>query len=971
MLTIMNFILRSAILVLLSVLAFAANAQKGIVRGTVIEDSNGLPMFSVTVAVAGTGTGTITDFDGKFELELDPGTYNLECSFISFGTLTISDVVVTAGEVTVFDNIRMEPESELIEEVVITATQVRNTEAALLTIQRKSPNLLNGISSQTFKKIGDGNAASAVKRVTGVSIEGGKYVFVRGLGDRYSKTMLNGMDIPGLDPDRNSIQIDIFPTNLIENLVVLKSSVADLPADFSGGVVNIETKDFSDEKVFDISFSVGFNPDQHFNDEYVTYEGGSTDWLGFDDGSRRLPQAARQNVLPSPVSGDSRARVSSFLDQWNPTLGATQETSFLDYSFGVTLADQIKLGKSSNSLGYIFSGTYKNTTTFLNDINYGEFQNDSDPNSFGLVQASNQVGVLGSNTVLLGGLAGLAYKTDKAKYKLTLMHLQNGESRTGQFSTETFDDAVGKSDFIGVTDNLEYQQRSMTNVLLSGKHYMGESGWELDWRLSPTLSLLEDPDIRSTSFSRRGESFIINAGEGGNPTRLFRDLEELNINGRVDLTKELKIADRDAKLKFGGSYLYKERDYEILAFNIQFFGPQPIWNGDPNQILETNNTFPNGVVFYNEGNGDPNPNEYNSDIRNTAGYVSLEFQPIEKLRAVLGLRGENYIQRHTGRDQLERFVLDNETVLNSSDLFPSSNFIYSLQENQNIRLSYSRSIARPSFKENSFAQIIDPLTNRIFNGGRFPFGQQVVDPVTGETTFSDWDGNIRETRINNFDLRWEMFGTRAQNLSLSVFYKTFDDPIELVRIPQAQTTNEFQPRNVGDGQVFGVELEFGKSLGFISDNLSNFSVNGNVTVVRSQIEMTDLEFNARQGFAKDGETISRTRQMAGQAPYIINGGISYNNPDKGFNTGLFYNVKGPTLTVVGGSIFPDVFSEPFHSLNFSFNKSFGKFSISVTAENLLNDQRQEFFQGFNATDQVFTQFSPDRSFGLGLSYSIF
>jgi hypothetical protein len=204
-----------------------------------------------------------------------------------------------------------------------------------------------------------------------------------------------------------------------------------------------------------------------------------------------------------------------------------------------------------------------------------------------------------------------------------------------------------------------------------------------------------------------------------------------------------------------------------------------------------------------------------------------------------------------------------------------------------------------------------------------------------------------------------------------VFYKTFDDPIELVRIPQAQTTNEFQPRNVGDGQVFGVELEFGKSLGFISDNLSNFSVNGNVTVVRSQIEMTDLEFNARQGFAKDGETISRTRQMAGQAPYIINGGISYNNPDKGFNTGLFYNVKGPTLTVVGGSIFPDVFSEPFHSLNFSFNKSFGKFSISVTAENLLNDQRQEFFQGFNATDQVFTQFSPDRSFGLGLSYSIF
>lgn len=965
MLTNMKLFIKAILIGLLFLGVSSMSAQKGIVRGTITEDATGEPMFAVTVAIAETGTGAVTDFDGKFELELDPGIYNLECSSLGFSTLQITEVEVKAGEVTVFDNVRLTAESELIDEIVITADVVRNTEAALLTIQRKSPNLLNGISAQTFKKIGDGDAAAAVKRVTGVSIEGGKYVFVRGLGDRYSKTMLNGTEIPGLDPDRNSIQIDIFPTNLIQNLVVLKSSVAEMPADFTGGVVNIETKDLPEERIFDISFSLGFNPDQHFNDEYVSYEGGATDWLGFDDGTRRIPQAARRPAVISPINGDSPVRVNSFLGQFDQNLAAQQQRSFLDYSVGVTLADQIDLGESSNSLGYIFTGSYKNSTSFLNDIQYGEFQNAVSPTDFELVSASRQNGILGSNNVLLAGMAGLAYKTKNSKYKLTLMHLQNGESKTGQFSTETFDDAIGRSDFVGVSDNLDYQQRSLTNLLLHGKHVNNDTGWELDWKLAPTISLLDDPDIRSTAFSVRGDEFIINAGEGGNPSRIWRNLEEINVNGRVDFAKDLKISQREAKLKFGGSYLFKERDYEILQFNIQFFGAQPVLTGDPNQLLEDDNLYPNGSVILNSGNGDPNPNEYNSTIDNAAAYASLEFEPAENLKAVVGLRAENYIQRHTGRDQSLRFVLEDEEVLNSLDLFPSTNFIYSLTENQNLRVSYSRTIARPSFKENSFAQILDPLTNRIFNGARFPFGE---DPVTGEF---DWDGNIRETRINNFDVRWELFGTRAQNLSLSAFYKTFADPIELVRIPQAQASNEFQPRNVGDGQVFGVELEFGKALDFIGESFSKFSVNGNVTLVHSQIEVTDLEFNSRVGFEKEGETIERIRQMAGQAPYIINAGLSYNEPEAGLTAGLFYNVKGPTLTVVGGSLFPDVFSEPFHSLNFSINKSFGRFSISVQAENILNDQRQEFFRGFNAADQIFTQFSPDRSFGLGLSYSIY
>jgi len=265
-----------------------------------------------------------------------------------------------------------------------------------------------------------------------------------------------------------------------------------------------------------------------------------------------------------------------------------------------------------------------------------------------------------------------------------------------------------------------------------------------------------------------------------------------------------------------------------------------------------------------------------------------------------------------------------------------------------------------------FAQILDPVTNRIFNGSLFPF-----EGPDGEL---EWDGNLVETRINNYDLRWELFGNGSENLSISGFYKTFDNPIELVRIPVALSTNEFQPRNVGDGQVTGIEVEFGKNLGFLTEGLSKLRVNGNVTFVQSSIDMTDVEFNVRKLFEKTGETVENTRAMAGQAPYIINAGLSYVDFENGLDAGFFYNVKGSTLTVVGGGLFPDVYSVPFHSLNFNLNKSFGpekKFDVNVGVNNILNARIQEVYRGFQAEDEIFSFFSPNRSFSVGLNYSIY
>ncbi|TXB62560.1 TonB-dependent receptor [Phaeodactylibacter luteus] len=958
--------MRLFLLAVLALFCTTVFAQTGTIRGTVIEDESGFTVIGANILIKDTSKGTVTDLDGAFSLEVAPGTYTLNISYIGFQDMAIEEVVVTAGEVTLLNELRLVEAGLELEQVVVTAKAIRTTEAALMTIKKKAPAMLDGISSARMQLTGDATAVEAAKRVTGVSIEGGKYIYVRGLGDRYSKTTLNNVDIPGLDPDRNTLQMDIFPTNLIDNIVVSKNFTADMPADFTGGLLNVETKAFPDEKIFNLSVSTSFNPDMHFNDDYLGYEGGNTDFLGYDDGTRALPQGARAENIPTPISGASQQEVTDFIQEFNPTLGAQRQSSLLDFSAGLSLGNQVSVGQSDNKLGYIFSLSYKTDYKYYDEVTYGEFQRFSDPDRTDLRYATIQEGQMGERNFLVGALGGLAYKTQYSKFRLTAMRLQNGESRAAQFRIDNDGEAVGQSGYIAESDNLEYNERSLTNFLLNGTHVLGASGWEIDWRLSPTFSTSDDPDIRKTAFTQTAVDTSFIAGAGGNPSRIWRSLSEVNAVAKFDITKKYKFKGEDAKLKFGASHTYKQRDYEILFFDIQFFGGQDWPNPTPSEVLTEGNIFPNGNrIYYQSGNNTPNPNAYESNVNNTAVYVSNEFDPLPNLKAIIGVRAENYVQRHTGRDQrfasgdiLEGNNLDNEKVLDALDFFPSANFIYSLSEQQNLRAAYSRTIARPSFKELSFAQIIDPITNRIFNGSLFEYA-------------GSWDGNLSETRINNLDLRWELFMEGGQLFSVSAFYKQFDNPIELVRIPEQQTSTEFQPRNVGDGQLYGVELEFRKSMNFVSEALSDFGLSGNVTFVESRIDMTATEFNARKNFERTGETVENTRQMAGQAPYVVNAGLTYTNRDKGWDAGLFYNVKGETLQIVGVGLYSDIYYEPFHALNFSLNKKIGKnqnTSIDFKVSNILNDRVESFYQSFEATPEIFNSINPGRSFGLGLSH---
>ena len=671
------------ILLVFSSLAFS---QNGTIRGTVIEDETGYTVIGSNVVIADPLTGSSTDLDGKFSIPIVPGTYVVKVSFISFQTVTITDVIVTAGEVTSLGIVRLKSAAIDVGEVVITATATRKSEAALNSMKKKSIAMKDGISSEKLGLTGDGNVAEAAKRVTGVSIEGGKYIYVRGLGDRYSKVTLNQVDIPGLDPDKNSLQMDIFPTNLIDNIIVSKNFTADMPADFAGGILNVETKSFPEDKIMSVSASIGYNPSMHLNSDYLNYEGSSTDFLGFDNGTRANPDVDGLNI-PNPIDPRfSTNQVNNFVNEFEKNLAAQRVTSLMDYSLGYTIGDQIDL-TNENKLGYTFSISYKTNYTYYDEVINGEFQRDQDVTKNDLINTNLRVGEVGEKSVLIGAMGGLAYKTKFSKYRLSILRLQTGVSSAGKFDVENFQVGAGTSGFIATSDVLQYNQRSLNNLLINGVHVLKQSGWEIDWRISSTYSTSDDPDLRYTAFTNQNDRFVFNSGDGGFPTRIWRSLNEINATGKVDATKDYKIKGMDSKFLTGVNYTYKQRDYSIIDYelNVSTFSGTQSWEGnDADQVLNPSNVFPKQTneVFYQTNVTDPNYNAYESSIQNFAFYASNEFTLTNTLKAVVGLRLENFTQWHTGRSQ--SFVtsggaigrsLNNEVVLESTNLFPSLNII--------------------------------------------------------------------------------------------------------------------------------------------------------------------------------------------------------------------------------------------------------------------------------------------------------
>jgi hypothetical protein len=902
--------------------------------------------------VKGTTTGTTSDFDGKYAIDLDEGTHTLVFSFVGYNTQEITDIVVKANEVVTLD---VTLTTNSLEAVVVSTTVKRNTENAVLNLQKKSVNLLDGLSAQSIKKTGASDIASAVKSVPGVSVQGGKYVYVRGLGDRYTKSILNGVDIPGLDPDRNTIPMDIFPTNIIDNVIVLKSAAAEYPADFTGGIVNVVTKDFPTKAEYSLSVGATFNPDMHFKDNYLSYEGSNSDFLGYDNGARNRPINRYQ---PIPGTFENKTLLTSLTSRFDSQLGATRQNSDANYNLGFTLGNQFDL--RDHRLGYQASLSYKNTTTFFENRVDGTYtRNNSDGNTINTLAVDRLItGASGHNEVLLNGLFGLTFKTDQSKYKLTALHIQNGESTAGDFDLLISEAGIGSGLLEGTNDVLLYTERSITNFNLSGNHTLdANSDWKLDWVFSPSFSRVLDKDHRATPLRlvENGDTiqFEIDPSSVGNPLRIWRTLSEESWVSNANLSKKYTLFNRPAKVKFGGGYSFKFRDFSTDQYLFQTTSPI-VANGDVNTILAQDNLWTPETgegTFLDTNNIFQPDNAYEGEYNVASMYISNEFNATEKLKVVLGLRTEQFNLYYTG--SIDNTAIERESTIDKFDFFPSANLIYAVSDNANIRSSYSRTTARPSFKEASAAEIFDPITNRFFIGG---LANNTYDPV-------------RPTYVNNFDLRYELFREQGQMIAFSAFYKDFTDPIELTFFPQAP--RQLTVANLGNAQVLGGEVEFRQNLGFLGTSFENLRFNTNVSIINSRLEMTQQEFDLRTANARVGEDIKDTRDLQGQSPFLVNAGLDYSDNDKGFRAGVFYNVQGKTLEVVGTGFVPDVYSKPFHSLNFTLNKAFGEkknSAIDFKVSNILGSNRESVYESFGASDQIFKLRSPGTEFSLGYSY---
>ena len=903
---------------LLSILIFISisiysYSQK--ISGTVSDSSSNESLIGAKITVKGESRGSVVDPNGTFSIDnLTNSYYELEVQYIGYVTQIIS---VNPIKDTLL-NIKLVPTVQNINTVVVTARSNKETVAELVKLQSNSAVVMDGTNAETFKKTPDSKASDVFKRISGASVQDNKFVVIRGLSDRYNFALLNGSPLPSSESDKKAFSFDIFPSNMLDNLTVMKSGSPDLPGEFSGGVININTTEPKDKNYQSLQLNLGYNTITTFKN-FNTYQGGGLDFLGLGSKDRGLPADIPRTQDFSLLNKSEKASLASLVNTtWTTQQRMALPTGNLQYS----------IGRSYKKLSFSFAYNYQNVTNMNNLV-----RKDFEEQSGGVVQKMELRDSVFTQTILNSGMLNFLYKINKSNtiYFKNLYSINSEDKvniRNGVRELDSDPRQWEKS------TNFWYTQNNLLTNQLYGKHEIKES--KLNWNIGYSNVNRNIPNLRRIVY--RKQSFLENdttqqyvaviQQNGTIPTAagnmFWSNSKENILSANYDYSIPVKFNKVHNEIKLGGWHQFRSR--EFTSRNLGFSQYKP--NGSqfdsqlllqsPEQIFSVQNMglLSNGKGGFKLEESTKVSDSYSASSFLNAGFLMTDTKIGEKIRVVGGLRIESYNQKFNYIEfgsNLEKRI--DTTVV---DLLPSVNLIYSLSDKMKIRTSYYRTVSRPEFRE------LAP----------FNFYNFVLDNITSGNP------NLKRATIDNFDVRWEMYPGKGQIISVSGFYKKFDNPIELINRTGTSGAPELYYTNVNKVTNIGAELEFRFNLGTFtkveSKLLDNITVYSNASIIKSVVDMSH--------FIGSGSN----RPLQGQSPYIINAGLFYTTPKKDFTATISYNVIGQRIYIVGNVQEPSVWENGRNVIDIQLAKKIGeKIELKLNVKDLLA-QDLVYFQDLNA-----------------------
>ncbi len=915
---------------------------KGVIWGVITDSKYKEPLPEAPVSVLGTNLQVYADFDGRYRLELPPGTYSIRFQYELQKPLRLDNVQVVAGEVRQIDAV-LDPTDQAVETTEIVAEARKDTVEGQILKRQRSASVRNSIGRTEIAKNPDSNAAEAAQRVVGATIVGGRFVYVRGLGERYSNATLNGAPLPSPEPDRAAVPLDLFPALVLDSIDITKGFTPDMPGDFAGGSVQVATRSIPDEFLFSASLSLGFNTQSTFR-QRLDHASSATDWLAFDSGLRSLPESISdafryKRTAPKPdgtsVSDEDLVAPGRAL---NTRMSSFETFTPPNHSLSVVAGDGFTLG-NGHRIGVLGSINYSQSYQIREEI-LREYQPDAGSER-GLRPKLDFNVLRGGSEVKWGGFGSIAYEiSPKHRFNLILLRSQIANDETNFFS--------GSDNNTGtrlVDTQFVFVSRALSMGQLSGRHELTELGdAEVGWDVTLANASRQEPDRRDTVYRYDPRFDAWNYLDGSESGRhFFAEQAENSIGGKLDWTQPLVEGSTPTSLKLGGLVNLKDREFDVRRFALRrsesaslsdLRCESPSYQQRCADDLFRDENI-DRVLRLEENTRDTDA--YTAKLDVYAAYLMADVSVTRDLRVVVGERVEITDQVIDPRLRFGETSATPGASLDSVDLLPAVSASYATSENTKLRLGVSRTLARPQLRE------LAPFAFADYFGGRLVSGNP----------------DLKLTTITNADLRFEYFPSLREVLSFSVFYKDFVDPIEPVLIPSS-TTSTLTFRNAQGANLVGVELEGRKNLGFLTPALTDFGLIANLTLSRSRIEVpqTGNRF-----------ITNLSRPLVNQAPWVLNLALTYEN-DFGTNARLLYNVSGKTLVEVGTEGLDDAYRHPLHRLDLVISQKLSEhFQVELAAQNLLNAEylvtQGEDEQSYN----VVNRYRNGRTFSLGASYT--